>query len=188
MPRDSGTLRIIGGQWRRRHIAFDPSLGARPTSDRVRETVFNWLSSEIIGMYCLDAFAGSGALGFEALSRGAAHVVFMDSHPKVLATINANAQQLDCQQYSTQVVSLPDISTTILKKPFSLVFLDPPFQGNLLLPTIYQLRDSHRLAERATIYFECELNFSTESLLDIGELEKHTMTKTMQYGLLRCYQ
>jgi len=187
MPRDSGTLRIIGGQWRRRHITFDSSLGARPTSDRVRETVFNWLSSDIVGMYCLDAFAGSGALGFEALSRGAHHIVFIDSNPKVLATINTNAQQLHCQQYTTQVVSLPDVSTSISKEPFSLVFLDPPFQRNLLLPTIYQLRDSHLLAERAIIYFECELNFSIEPLLDIGELEKHTRTKTMQYGLLRCY-
>ena len=187
MPRDSGTLRIIGGQWRRRHITFDPSLGARPTSDRVRETVFNWLSSEIVGMYCLDAFAGSGALGFEALSRGADHVVFIDSNPKVLATINENAQQLDCQHYTTQAVYLPDVSPSISKDPFSLVFLDPPFQRNLLLPTVHQLRESHLLAEQAIIYFECELSFSIESLLDVGELEKHTMTKTMQYGLLRCY-
>ena len=187
MPRDSGTLRIIAGQWRRRHITFDPALGARPTSDRVRETVFNWLSPSIVGMYCLDAFAGSGALGFEALSRGADHVVFIDSNPKVLETINTNAQQLDCQQYTTQAILLPDVSTSISNEPFSLVFLDPPFQRNLLLPTIYQLRDSHLLAERAIIYFECELNFSIETLLDVGDLEKHTMTKTMQYGLLRCY-
>lgn len=187
MPRDSGTLRIIGGQWRRRHITFDPSLGARPTSDRVRETVFNWLSSEIVGRYCLDAFAGSGALGFEALSRGAEHVVFIDSNPKNISTINLNAQQLNCQQYTTRIVSLPGVSSTISKEPFSMVFLDPPFHRNLLLPTIHQIRDSDLLADRAMIYFECELNLSIEPLSNVGELEKHKITKTMQYGLLRCY-
>ena len=94
MPRELGTLRIIGGQWRRRRITFDPSLGARPTPDRVRETVFNWLNSCIVGARCLDCFSGSGALGFEAMSRGAHCVTFIDSDPKILTNIQANAQQL----------------------------------------------------------------------------------------------
>ena len=78
MPRNPGTLRLIGGAWRRRLITFDASLGVRPTSDRTRETLFNWLQLGIVGANCLDAFAGSGALGFEALSRGAESVTFID--------------------------------------------------------------------------------------------------------------
>ena len=185
MPRDSGTLRIIGGQWRRRHITFNPSLGTRPTSDRVRETLFNWLSSYVVGASCLDAFAGSGACGFEALSRGASHVTFIDSNIKVLDEIKKNAQQLDCHHYTAQALSLPKSRLMIPEQPFSLVFLDPPFRNNLLIPSIDLLVASGVLSEESTIYFECELDFSLEPLLDEWCIEKHKTTKTMQYGLLQ---
>jgi 16S rRNA (guanine966-N2)-methyltransferase len=88
------TVRIIGGEWRRRLLRFPDSPGLRPTPDRVRETLFNWLGNDLSGLSCLDLFAGSGALGFEAASRGAERVVLVDSSPKVLAALELNARTL----------------------------------------------------------------------------------------------
>jgi hypothetical protein len=88
------TVRIIGGEWRRRLLRFPDSPSLRPTPDRVRETLFNWLGNDLRGLSCLDLFAGSGALGFEAASRGAERVVLVDSSPKVLAALELNARTL----------------------------------------------------------------------------------------------
>ena len=84
-------MRIIGGAWRRRVLKFPDSEGLRPTPDRVRETLFNWLGQELDGWHCLDLFAGSGALGFEAASRGAARVVMIEETPRVIAALRENA-------------------------------------------------------------------------------------------------
>ena len=86
------SVRIIGGQYRRRVLKFPDSEGLRPTPDRVRETLFNWLGQELDGWNCLDLFAGSGALGFEAVSRGAAKVVMVEQAPRVLAALRENAK------------------------------------------------------------------------------------------------
>ncbi|MBP8868359.1 MAG: RsmD family RNA methyltransferase, partial [Propionivibrio sp.] len=88
------TVRIIGGQWRRRLLRFPDSEGLRPTPDRVRETLFNWLGQDLEGLSCLDLFAGSGALGFEAASRGAARVVMVEQSPRVFAALEENARLL----------------------------------------------------------------------------------------------
>ncbi len=89
------SVRIIGGNWRRHVLSFPDSEGLRPTPDRVRETVFNWLGQDLSGLTCLDLFAGSGALGFEAASRGATKVVMVDSSAKVISALQANAKILD---------------------------------------------------------------------------------------------
>jgi 16S rRNA (guanine966-N2)-methyltransferase len=126
------SVRIIGGSHRRRILRFPDSEGLRPTPDRVRETLFNWLGQELAGWHCLDLFAGSGALGFEAASRGAAKVVLVEAAPKVLAALHENAALLhnppgleirrgDALQY---------LSSTKLK--FDLIFLDPPFNKGWL--------------------------------------------------------
>ena len=148
------SVRIIGGRYRRRVLRFPDSEGLRPTPDRVRETLFNWLGQELDGQQCLDLFAGSGALGFEAASRGATRVVMIEQAPKVLAALQENAKML---QNPPEVEirrgdALQYLASTKLK--FDLVFLDPPFgKGWIdrlepLLPGV--------LNEDAAIYVEAE--------------------------------
>src|SRR5579872_441133 len=101
MAHKLNTVRIIGGDWRSRRIQFPATTDLRPTPDRVRETVFNWLQYDIEGAVCLDAFAGSGALGFEALSRGAQSVTFIDPQPIVISAIQHNADLFKAQDRVT---------------------------------------------------------------------------------------
>ena len=121
-----GEIRIIGGQWRGRKLKVPVVQGLRPTPDRVRETVFNWLMPVIHGAYCLDAFAGSGAFGFEALSRGAAHVVMVDSIPKVVQLLQETLGSLKADNADVYCAKVPQQ----LKPPttrFNVVFLDDFF-------------------------------------------------------------
>lgn len=148
------SLRIIGGEWRRRVLRFPDSEGLRPTPDRVRETLFNWLGQSLDGLTCLDLFAGSGALGFEAASRGAAKVLMVEQSPKALAALEANAQLLGATERLEIVRSdaVRFASATPLR--FDVLFLDPPYrQGWIerlapLLPRI--------LTKDAVIYAEAE--------------------------------
>ena len=121
------TVRIIGGEWRRRLLRFPDGEGLRPTPDRVRETLFNWLGQDLHGWTCLDLFAGSGALGFEAASRGAASVLLVDRSPAVVAALQNNARLLDSDG-RLRIVRADAVrfvrSTTVR---FDLLFLDPPF-------------------------------------------------------------
>ena len=148
------SVRIIGGDYRRRVLKFPDSEGLRPTPDRVRETLFNWLGQELDGWDCLDLFAGSGALGFEAASRGAAGVVMVEQAPKVLAALRENHEML--QKPGTITIIRADalqyLSST--KTKFDLIFLDPPYKKDWIarlepfLPGI--------LNEDAAIYVEAE--------------------------------
>lgn len=121
------SLRIIGGRYRRRILRFPDSEGLRPTPDRVRETLFNWLGQDLGGWSCLDLFAGSGALGFEALSRGAARVVMVEPASKVIAALRENAKMLENPPgvEITRGDALQYLAST--KSKFDLIFLDPPF-------------------------------------------------------------
>ena len=121
------SLRIIGGRYRRRILRFPDSEGLRPTPDRVRETLFNWLGQDLAGEQCLDLFAGSGALGFEALSRSAARVVMVEREPKVLTALRENAKMLE-NPPGMEIIrgdALQYLAST--KSKFDLIFLDPPF-------------------------------------------------------------
>ena len=123
-------IRIIGGQWRRRLLQFPDAEGLRPTPDRVRETLFNWLGQDLSGLSCLDLFAGSGALGFEAASRGAASVVLVEQAPRVFAALEANARLLDTSG-RLQIVRADAVkfasSRSAGEARFDVLFLDPPF-------------------------------------------------------------
>lgn len=146
-------IRIIGGQWRGRKLSFPDAKGLRPTSDRVRETVFNWLASHIGGSRCLDMFAGSGALGFEALSRGASHCCFVDQNPTVLRQIQGNCRLLNANEQSTLLLA---DATKPLQAPdaFDIVFLDPPFSGSSLTACLDWLVTSSLLKSNSLIYVE----------------------------------
>jgi len=149
-------VRIIGGEWRGRKLHFPPSAGLRPTPDRVRETVFNWLQFELAGARCLDLFAGSGALGFEALSRGAGEVVFVERDAVSARAIRDMLAQLRCDRGSVEQVDAlawlergPPAS-----KPFDIVFLDPPYGEAWLSVLAEKLECGGWLAPGAWIYLE----------------------------------
>lgn len=151
------SLRIIGGQWRRRRIDFPAIDGLRPTPDRVRETLFNWLQTITPGAYCLDLFSGSGALGLEALSRGAAAVTFVDQSAAVAQQLRSNLNTLKCQQGEVITASALDwLSSQPIDQSvrFDLVFLDPPFNQQLLAPACLLLEERNLLRANAVIYLE----------------------------------
>lgn len=124
------TLRIIGGEWRSRKLQFPDANGLRPTSGKIRETLFNWLGHKVLGANVLDMFAGSGALGFEALSRGAASVALVEKDRKVAEQLKQNCQIL--QTTNAQVINADTIAWSLdAKQSFDLVFVDPPFAADL---------------------------------------------------------
>ncbi|HEX5803371.1 MAG TPA: 16S rRNA (guanine(966)-N(2))-methyltransferase RsmD [Azospira sp.] len=151
----SGQLRIIGGDWRRRVLRFPEAEGLRPTPDRVRETLFNWLGQDLSGLACLDLFAGSGALGLEAASRGAARVVMVEQAPKVAAALAANLELLGAGGRVELVRQ--DALKFALSTPlaFDVIFLDPPYrQGWIekLCPLLPRLANPDAL-----VYAEAEV-------------------------------
>ncbi len=148
-------LRIIGGTWRSRRLDFPDVEGLRPTPDRVRETLFNWLMPIIHGARCLDLFAGSGALGLEALSRGAASVVLLDRDPRVISTLRNHLQTLKAEGAAVMQQNALDYLRGA-PTAFDIIFLDPPFRQGLLEPVLDQLSTGGWLAPGARIYIEQE--------------------------------
>ncbi len=149
-------LRVIGGQWRGRRLTFPDLPGLRPTPDRVRETLFNWLAPVLPGARCLDLFAGSGALGIEALSRGAAEVVFVERHPLAARTLRDHLDRLHAHNAR---VEQTDALTWLGQPgtPFEIALLDPPFGSGLLEPACAALEARGWLAAGAWIYLEAEV-------------------------------
>ncbi len=149
----SGQLRIIGGQWRGRRLRFRSAEGLRPTTDRVRETLFNWLAADIPGARCLDLFAGSGALGLEALSRGAAHCDFVDTGSRALADIAGHLDALEAVGRGYCHCAPAQQFLAGHSGPWDIVFLDPPFGAGLLEAAV-ELLDRDRLVPGALAYIE----------------------------------
>lgn len=145
-------VRIIGGQWKRRLLHFPVQEGLRPTPDRVRETVFNWLGQDCTGMVCLDLFAGSGAMGFEAASRNASKVISLDLARPVIEALRYNQSVLRAQNLEImQGNALQFLEKTPLQ--FDVIFVDPPFASDLLqqvLPRLLRV-----LKEGGCVYAEC---------------------------------
>ncbi len=144
-------MRIIGGRWRRRTITFPSAAGLRPTPDRVRETLFNWLGQDLDGKVCLDLFAGSGALGFEALSRGAAAVVMVEGDSRVLQALRANAAMLGAQNLELHGADGVQFLRQE-RRVYDVIFLDPPY-GLEYLPRLLPLVPP-RLAPEGVVYVE----------------------------------
>ena len=150
--------RIIGGQWRGRKLAIVDVEGLRPTGDRIRETLFNWLQQDIVDARCLDCFAGTGALSFEALSRGAASVVLLEQHPKAAANLREHTQLLGVTESQCDVIQTDALAWLENKSlglaSIDIVFIDPPFSQNLWQPCFAALEATKCLAEDAWIYIE----------------------------------
>ena len=152
----SGQIRIIGGQWRGRKLPVPDSSGLRPTTDRVRETLFNWLAPVMVDAHCLDCFAGSGALGLEALSRYAANATLLEMDRAVSQQLQKNLATLKASH--ARVVNTNTL--TFLAQagtPHNVVFVDPPFRKGLLEETLTLLETHGWLANEAYIYVESEV-------------------------------
>ena len=177
-------LRIIGGRWRGRRLAFPPVEGLRPSTDRVRETLFNWLQPVLPGARCLDLFCGSGALGLEALSREAAQVVFVDRERRVIEQIRAHFALLGAAGGET-------VQADVLAylrgpaRPFDIVFLDPPFRQGLLGPCCEALAAGDWLAPGAHIYLEAEAQLGEPALPEGWALQRSKRAGDVGYHLAR---
>lgn len=181
-----GEVRIIGGQWRGRKLKFPALPGLRPTTDPIRETLFNWLAPYLDGAHCLDLFAGSGALGIEALSRGAAHVVFIDQNPKIVTYLKEQLNLLNTAQAEVYRVKIP--SELFLNPPrtkFDIIFLDAPFHQNFIAPCCQWLECQNWIAEQALIYIEAEATLSPLPLPEQWEIIRSKSSGQVGYYLVR---
>jgi 16S rRNA (guanine966-N2)-methyltransferase len=149
----SNEVRIIGGLWKGRKLRFPDVPGLRPTLGRVRETLFNWLGTGIRGARCLDLFAGSGALGFEALSRGAASVTFVERNRKAAAALRANIETLGADSAEVVARSAETYLAAARDRKWDVVFFDPPFSDDRALALLEAVRAS-LLAPEGLIYVE----------------------------------
>lgn len=164
MAQKKNSLRIIGGTWRSRRIQFVDNPEIRPTPDRVRETLFNWLSDSIANVRCLDLFAGSGALGFEAASRGADQVVLVDKDKTCTVMLDKQKQLLDAHQleivHQDALAYLQNIA-----QQFDLVFLDPPFNSDLLEQSLRILIERQLVPIGGLIYVEISAQANPNQVL-----------------------
>jgi 16S rRNA (guanine(966)-N(2))-methyltransferase RsmD len=167
-------VRIIGGQWKRTKLPVADKTGLRPTPDRVRETLFNWLGQDLSGWRCLDAFAGSGALGFEAASRGASQVQLVEQDPALVAQLKSLQVKL---QAIGITVSRGDGVTVLRQQPpdsLDLIFLDPPFDAKLSVPALQAA--GRAVKPQAYVYFEGPTVLEDEQLISLS-LQRHRYLK-----------
>ena len=150
-----GQVRIIGGEWRGRKLQIPEVEGVRPTPDRVRETLFNWLAPLLRGARCLDLFAGSGVLGFESISRGASYVALVDQSPEVISVLKQETLRFCTEKIEVFRGRIPH-QWPVFTPPFDVVFLDPPYRENLLAESIKGLEEKKLLADTAYIYLESD--------------------------------
>ena len=146
-------VRIIAGCWKGRKIPVVQKEGVRPTPNRVRETLFNWLQDRVVGSHCLDIFAGSGALGLESVSRGAAHATIVDHDAEIIQTLQTLVELLASEQLSLVCDDAINYIANTTQK-FDIVYLDPPFQKFDLNPLLCQLFEADILKPQAFIYVE----------------------------------
>ncbi len=177
-------LRIIGGDWRSRVVVFADAPDLRPTPDRVRETLFNWLQPTIAGAKCLDLFAGSGVLGFEALSRGAESVTALELDPLAAAAIRENVKTLQTAKFKLEQRSGMDwLRTNAQEQRFDVVFLDPPFADNAHADCCRLLAEQQWLAPRALVYLESGTNLEKLELPHGWQLIRNKRAGAVHYGL-----
>lgn len=181
-------IRIIAGQWRGRKITFHDAEGLRPTSDRIRETLFNWLAPYIESSRCLDLFAGSGALGLEALSRGAIHVCFVDNHRLTVKNLEQNLQKLSAQQANVYLASAQQFIEEKDIHNYDIFFIDPPYAS-------FKLEDISNILEKklastnkdrsCRIYYECNQAINEQTLPPNWKIEKQKKAGNVSYYLIK---
>ncbi|EGT4507059.1 16S rRNA (guanine(966)-N(2))-methyltransferase [Cronobacter sakazakii] len=178
----SGQIRIIGGQWRGRKLPVPDSPGLRPTTDRVRETLFNWLAPYLVGARCLDCFAGSGALGLEALSRYAADATLLEMERGVAQQLQKNLATL--KSSAAKVVNTNTLNFLNQNgEPHDIVFVDPPFRKGLLEETLNLLETRGWLAPQALIYVESEVENGLPPVPASWQLHREKVAGQVAYRL-----
>ncbi|MEN8214404.1 MAG: 16S rRNA (guanine(966)-N(2))-methyltransferase RsmD [Pseudomonadota bacterium] len=184
LPQGKNRVRLIGGRHGGRRLQFPAARGLRPTADRVRETLFNWLQQDIVAARCLDLFAGSGALGFEAASRGAEPVMMVERQRDVFRALQQNRALLQLED-AVQLVNA-DALTWLHGTPemYQLVFLDPPFNKPLLQPVIDQLERGGWLAPGALVYLEQDLHVEPPQLPDNWRIIRNKTAGQVRYQLV----
>lgn len=179
-----GEVRVIGGLWKRSKLPVPRMAGLRPTPDRLRETLFNWLGQDLDGWRCLDAFAGSGALGFEAASRGAAEVVLLERDSRLVTGLHAVRQRLGAAQVRIEVADALAWMARHVGPPFELVLIDPPFDADLWERALATAR--RVLADEGWLYLEADHAFDDAALAPHGfALHRHARAGQVHAHLLR---
>ena len=178
-------LRIVGGKWRSRRLGFTPAQGLRPTADRIRETLFNWLAPTIIGARCADLFAGSGALGLEALSRGALHCDFVDTSKSVQQQILQHLETLGAMSHGHCFVGSAQNYLNSEKTPVDIAFIDPPFALGMAGSVCRSLSSSGLLAPEAWVYVETPKAEELAELPPTWSLYRDKVAGDVAYRLYR---
>lgn len=181
----SGGIRIIAGRYRRLRIAFDEAPGLRPTPDRVKETIFSWLAPVLKGARCLDAFAGSGALGFEAASRGAAVVDMLELQPRVADRLRRESRRLKAEMVN---VHCADASGWLARNPargeaYTVIFLDPPFRSGMSNRCLGAVAEHGWLAPDGYVYMELGIDSDPLELPAGWELVRAKRAGRVRYHL-----
>lgn len=179
----SGQVRIIGGQWRGRKLPVHDVEGLRPTTDRVKETVFNWLAPYVDGAHCLDLFAGSGGLSFEALSRYAESALLLEKDRTAAQQLAQNLATLKCDNGAVKNSDSLAFLTTQASQSFDIVFIDPPFRKNLLEQSCQLLERHGWLNDDAIIYIEMESELSNPELPTNWQCLKEKNAGQVTYSL-----
>jgi 16S rRNA (guanine966-N2)-methyltransferase len=181
----SGRLRIVAGNWRSRLLDIADVPGLRPTSERIRETLFNWLATRINGAHCLDLFAGTGALGLEALSRGARSTVFVEQSARAVDTLNENIKTLGAE--GAIVCQMDALRYLSRERPerFDVVFLDPPFGTDMLEELCRLLAERQMLANDACIYLEQNRSAPEPDLPEGWHVSKNKTAGNVRYMLVQ---
>lgn len=191
----AGDVRIIGGQFKRRSVSFIDAEGLRPTPDRLRETLFNWLIADIHDAQVLDSCAGSGVLGFEALSRGAAHTTFIEINPAQVNMLCQSAEQLRLEASSYQIIqgTAEQVLTQnqTIQRHFDIVFIDPPYAQDLWQPILMALIKQSLISAETLIYLEADkdltlqLNQLVVSLNESSEPQTETTQDIIGFECLK---
>ncbi|MGH8580852.1 MAG: 16S rRNA (guanine(966)-N(2))-methyltransferase RsmD [Gammaproteobacteria bacterium] len=180
----AGTVRIIGGRWRGRRLLVPEAASLRPTSDRVRETLFNWLTPFIEGAACVDLFAGTGALGFEAASRGAARVVMIEKNAPLVRSLHRTVEKLGVENIHTVHADALEWLAGAAS-PYDIVFLDPPFQEELLPACCSRLVSQQWLAGNALVYVESRKDAPHSGWLSDWRIWRQGSAGAVSYYLLQ---
>ena len=185
MAKRQATTRIIAGKYRGTKLTFKPNKSLRPTESKTKETLFNWLLNDLDNKNCLDMFAGTGSLGFEALSRGAKEVIFIEKQKSLCNSIENVAKQLGIKK-KCKIINAKSASINLcnLIDKFDLIFLDPPFHEKLIQRSLDIIHENSLLAKKGLVYIECEKDFDINSLetnLDQIKQSKGGQTKFYLY-------
>ena len=182
----AGRLRIVAGNWRSRLLDIAEVPGLRPTSERIRETLFNWLAPHLHRKRCLDLFAGTGALGLEALSRGAGEVVFVERAAAAVDMLRRNVTTLQAEGATVHRNDASEYLRSGKNRPFDIVFLDPPFADDALEETCRLLHEQRLVADGAFVYLEQDRARPAPELPVGWDVLKDKTAGNVRYMLVRC--